>query len=243
VLRRLGARDPEAALARIAGSARPADPAGAPRLLQRRYAFPVGCALAIASFNQLSGINALLYYAPRIFALGGAAANSALLQSVAVGGTNFLCTVLALFLIDRYGRRPLLLFGSVACAAALLLVGWQLARAKPDGLLILIGFLGFIAAFAVSQGAVIWVFISEVFPSEVRGKGQALGATAHWAMAAAITWAFPVVAGALGGWVFVAFAIAMLAQLGWTLRFMPETRGVPLEAMTGLADRGANAFR
>ncbi len=234
VLRRLGSHDPDADLARIAAPANGDAEGGRARLLQRRYAFPASCAVAIALFNQLSGINALLYYAPRIFALGGAGQDSALLQSVAVGGTNFLCTVLALFLIDRFGRRPLLIFGSVACAAALLVVGWQLQSARPDGTLILAGFLGFIAAFAVSQGAVIWVFISEVFPSAVRGKGQALGATTHWVMAAAITWAFPVVAGATGGWVFVAFAFAMLVQLVWVLRIMPETRGVPLEAMGSL---------
>lgn len=234
VLRRLGDREPEAAAQRLAVAADRRPGEASSRLLQRRYRFPIGCAVAVAAFNQLSGINALLYYAPRIFALGGAAAGSALLQSVAVGLANFACTVLALFLIDRFGRRPLLLFGSVACAAALLLVGWQLERARPDGTLLLAGFLGFIAAFAVSQGAVIWVFISEVFPSEVRGKGQALGATTHWVMAAAITWAFPVVAARVGGWVFVAFAAAMVAQLVWVLRAMPETRGVPLEDMARL---------
>ncbi|MGJ3626734.1 MFS transporter [Sphingomonas sp. MMS24-JH45] len=157
-------------------------------------------------FNQLSGINALLYYAPRIFELAGAGAGSALLQSIAVGGTNLAFTVLALFFIDRFGRRPLLLFGSVVCAGALLLVGYQLEQATPDGTLILAGLLAFIAAFAISQGAVIWVFISEVFPSAVRGKGQALGSTTHWVMAAAITWLFPVVAGAVGGWVFACSA-------------------------------------
>jgi sugar porter (SP) family MFS transporter len=234
VLRQLGSPDPDADLARITGSSGANAQPGSPRLFQRRYAFPASCAVSIALFNQLSGINALLYYAPRIFALGGAGADSALLQSVAVGGTNFVCTVLALFLIDRFGRRPLLMFGSVACAAALFVVGWQLHSARPDGTLILAGFLGFIAAFAVSQGAVIWVFISEVFPSSVRGKGQALGATTHWVMAAAVTWAFPVVAGAVGGWVFLAFAAAMLLQLVWVLRVMPETRGIPLEDMTAL---------
>jgi len=234
VLRRLGEADPAGALRRFATPAGAASTRKAPRLLQRRYRFPIGCAVAVAAFNQLSGINALLYYAPRIFAAGGAAAGSAMLQSVAVGLANFVFTILALFLIDRFGRRPLLLFGSVACAAALLVVGWQLERARPDGTLLLAGFLGFIAAFAVSQGAVIWVFISEVFPSEVRGKGQALGATTHWVMAAAISWAFPVVAARLGGWVFVAFAAAMVAQLLWVLRVMPETRGVPLEEVAGL---------
>jgi hypothetical protein len=120
-----------------------------------------------------SGINALLYYAPRIFELAGAGADDALLQSIAVGGTNLVFTILALFLIDRFGRRPLMFVGSVICAVMLFLVGWQLESAAPSGTLILFGLLGFIAAFAMSQGAVIWVLISEVFPSAVRGKAGA----------------------------------------------------------------------
>lgn len=163
--------------------------------------------------------------------MAGAGAESALLQSVAVGGTNLLFTVLAFFFIDRFGRKPLLYFGSVVCGVALLLVGWQLERASPDGTLILIGLLGFIAAFAISQGAVIWVFISEVFPSAVRGKGQALGSTTHWVMAAAITWLFPVVAGSVGGWVFAFFGAMMLLQFIWAWRVMPETNGIALEDM------------
>jgi sugar porter (SP) family MFS transporter len=232
VMQRLGFRDPNTEIVRMR-EALARDTHGAkPRLFQRNYSVPVACAIAIAMFNQLSGINALLYYAPRIFELGGAGADTALLQSVAVGGTNLVFTVLALFLIDRFGRKPLLYVGSVICAAALILVGLQLETAQPDGTLVLIGLLGFIAAFAVSQGAVIWVFISEVFPSEVRGKGQALGSTTHWVMAAAITWMFPVVAGALGGWVFFFFGAMMLLQLLWVRRFMPETNGIPLEEMS-----------
>ncbi|SEN04814.1 MFS transporter, sugar porter (SP) family [Sphingomonas gellani] len=231
VMTRLGFLDPEAELGRIDAAERREHGHGAPRLFQAAHSVPVACAIAIAMFNQLSGINALLYYAPRIFELAGAGAQSALLQSVAVGGTNLVFTIVALFLIDRFGRRPLLYVGSVVCAAALLLVGWQLERAAPNGTLILAGLLGFIAAFAVSQGAVIWVFISEVFPSAVRGKGQALGSTTHWVMAAAITWLFPIVAGAVGGWVFAFFGAMMLLQLVWTWRVMPETNGVALEDM------------
>jgi sugar porter (SP) family MFS transporter len=232
VMRRLGFRDPETELARMREALARDTHGAAPRLFQRRYSLPVACAIAIAMFNQLSGINALLYYAPRIFELGGAGADTALLQSVAVGGTNLAFTMLALFLIDRFGRKPLLYIGSVVCAAALILVGLQLESTSPNGTLVLMGLLGFIAAFAVSQGAVIWVFISEVFPSEVRGKGQALGSTTHWVMAAAITWVFPVVANALGGWVFFFFGAMMLLQLFWVRRFMPETNGIPLEEMS-----------
>lgn len=228
---RLGFLDPAAEIGRIEASERREQAHGASRLFQAAHAMPITCAVVIAMFNQLSGINALLYYAPRIFELAGAGAKSALLQSIAVGGTNLFFTVLALFLIDRFGRKPLLYVGSVVCAATLFLVGWQLERAAPDGTLILAGLLGFIAAFAVSQGAVIWVFISEVFPSGVRGKGQALGSTTHWVMAAAITWLFPVVAGAVGGWVFAFFGAMMLAQFAWTWKIMPETNGVALEDM------------
>jgi SP family xylose:H+ symportor-like MFS transporter len=234
VLRRLGFGDAAGSLARMraAQAGVGADTARyRSRLFERRYSVPVSCAIAIAMFNQFSGINALLYYAPRIFALGGAGADSALLQSIAVGGTNLVFTLLALTLIDRFGRRPLLFVGSIVCAAALILVGVQLEQVRPDGTLILVGLLGFIAAFAVSQGAVIWVFIAEIFPSEIRGKGQALGSTTHWVMAAAITWTFPVVATALGGWVFFAFAGAMLLQFLWVARYMPETNGVALENM------------
>jgi MFS family permease len=182
-------------------------------------------------FNQLSGINALLYYAPRVFELAGAGADSALLQSIAVGGTNLVFTVLAMFFIDRFGRKPLLFIGSIVTAASLFLVGYQLESSNPNGTAILAGLLGFIAAFALSQGAVIWVFISEVFPSAVRGKGQALGSTTHWIMAALITWTFPVFAASVGGWVFAFFGAMMLLQLLWTWKFMPETNGIALEEM------------
>jgi MFS family permease len=231
VMTHLGFIDPEAELARIEAAERRDAGQGDTRLFQSAHSFPVACAIAIAMFNQLSGINALLYYAPRIFELAGAGADSALLQSIAVGGTNLLFTVAALFFIDRFGRRPLLFVGSIVCAAALLLVGWQLERSFPNGTLVLGGLLAFIAAFAISQGAVIWVFISEVFPSAVRGKGQALGSTTHWVAAAVITWLFPIVASAVGGWVFGFFGAMMLLQLVWTARVMPETNGVALEDM------------
>lgn len=201
------------------------------KLFVRAHSLPVACAIAIAMFNQLSGINALLYYAPHIFELSGAAADSAMLQSIAIGGTNLVFTIAAMFLIDRFGRRPLLFFGSIATAAALFLVAWQFESKAPNGALVLVGLLGFIAAFAISQGAVIWVFISEIFPNTVRGKGQALGSTTHWVMAAAITWAFPVFATRLGGWVFAFFGAMMLLQFLWVWKQMPETNGIALEDM------------
>lgn len=231
VMKKLGFLDPDGELHHIQAAERRVDRSAPSGLFQSAYLRPVACAVAIAMFNQLSGINALLYYAPRVFELAGAGADSALLQSIAIGGTNLLFTICALFLIDRFGRKPLLFMGSLLCAAALFLVGYQLESARPDGTLILVGLLGFIAAFAMSQGAVIWVFISEVFPSAVRGKGQALGSTTHWVMAAAITWAFPVFAASVGGWVFAFFGAMMLLQFVWTWKAMPETNGVALEDM------------
>ena len=231
IMGRLGFDDPQAAVAEMQrAAARDAQNAGA-RLFDRANLTPVLCAVAIAMFNQLSGINALMYYAPRIFELAGAGAENALLQSVAVGGTNLVFTLAAFAFIDRFGRKPLMYFGSIGCAIALFVVAIQLSAAKPDGTLVLVGLLGFIACFAISQGAVIWVFISEVFPSAVRGKGQALGSSTHWVMAAAITWLFPLVARDLGGWVFAFFGAMMLLQGLWVWRFMPETRGIPLEEM------------
>jgi len=231
VMARLGFADPEGELRTMRAAGARDFTIGAPALFQSAYATPVACAMLIAMFNQLSGINRALYYAPRVFEFAGAGADSALLQSIAVGGTNLVFTILALFLIDRFGRKPLLYVGSIMCAGSLMLVAYQLESAVPDGTLILAGLLGFIAFFAVSQGAVIWVFISEVFPSAVRGKGQALGSTIHWAMAAAITWLFPIFAASVGGWVFAFFSAMMIVQFVWVWKFMPETNGIPLEDM------------
>lgn len=238
VMKRLGFADPAGEVANMLAAAARDRHGESPRLFQRAHTLPVTCAILIAMFNQLSGINALLYYAPRIFELGGARAGSALLQSIAVGGTNLVFTIVAMFLIDRIGRKPLLYFGSIGTAAALFIVGAQLDAPHPDGTLVLLGLLGFIAAFALSQGAVIWVFISEVFPSTVRGKGQALGSSTHWIMAAAITWVFPVFAAKLGGWIFAFFGAMMLLQILFVWKLMPETNGIALEDMDlGFAGR------
>lgn len=201
------------------------------RLFQRQYAFPIFLAWAVAMFNQLSGINALMYYAPSIFQQAGAAADTALLQSVAVGGTNLLFTALALFAIDRFGRRPLLIIGSLGTAACLALVAYGFASTVTSGTLVLVGLLGFIAFFAMSQGAVIWVFISEVFPNRVRGPGQALGSFTHWFMAAVVSWTFPVVAEASGAYAFAFFSAMMLVQFFFAWKVMPETKGLSLEEL------------
>jgi MFS transporter, SP family, xylose:H+ symportor len=185
-------------------------------------------------FNQLSGINALMYYAPAIFKMAGAGEGSALLQAVAVGGTNLLFTLLAMAVIDHFGRRKLILIGSVGYLVSLGAVAWAFysygTEFTPTGsLVVLAGLLLFIASHAFGQGAVIWVFISEIFPNRVRARGQALGSFTHWVMAALVSWTFPMIAERSGGHAFAFYAAMMLLQLLWALFLMPETKGVPLE--------------
>jgi MFS transporter, SP family, xylose:H+ symportor len=200
-------------------------------LFQKQYTFPILLAFSVAMFNQLSGINALMYYAPRIFQMAGAAADAALLQSVAVGGVNLLFTLLAFTMIDRFGRRPLLMIGSIGTAVSLGVVAFQFYAGAASGPLVLIGLLAFIAFFAMSQGAVIWVFISEVFPNRVRSKGQSLGSFTHWFMAAAVSWTFPVIADASGGHAFAFFSAMMLLQFFFAWKIMPETKDLSLEEL------------
>jgi SP family xylose:H+ symportor-like MFS transporter len=175
-----------------------------------------------------------MYYAPKIFEMAGAGKGSALLQSVAVGGTNLLFTMLAMTVIDNFGRRKLILIGSVGYLISLGATTWAFytygTEFTPTGsAVVLAGLLLFIAAHAFGQGAVIWVFISEIFPNRVRAQGQALGSTTHWVMAALITWTFPLIAKSSGGHAFAFYAVMMFVQLLWALFLMPETKGVPLE--------------
>jgi sugar porter (SP) family MFS transporter len=202
----------------------------------RKYRRPILLAVAIAAFNQLSGINALMYYAPDIFRMAGAVGESALLQSVAIGGTNLLFTMLALLIIDHFGRRKLMIVGSIGYLLSLSVTAWAFYRYGTNfdqfgGTVVMISLLVFIASHAFGQGAVIWVFISEIFPNQVRARGQALGSFTHWFMAAAISWTFPVIAAASGGHIFAFYAVMMFLQLVWVLTVMPETKGVPLEQM------------
>lgn len=207
------------------------------RFFVPKYRRVILLAVAIAAFNQLSGINAIMYYAPDIFRMAGAAEDSAFLQSIAVGGMNLVATMVALTVIDRFGRRRLMLIGSIGYLISLgviaLLFFTQGGEFGPFGSsLVLASLLLFIAAHAFGQGSVIWVFISEIFPNRVRARGQALGSFTHWFAAAIITWTFPWIAGGLGpGMAFAVFFVCMIGQLVWVLKSMPETKGVPLEEM------------
>ena len=194
----------------------------------RRYLKPILLAVAIAMFNQLSGINALIYYTAHIFKMAGADQASALLQSVIIGFTNLVFTLAALAVIDHFGRRKLMLVGSIGYILSLSAAAYAFYT-HSGGWLLLGSLLVFIASHAFGQGAVIWVFISEIFPNRVRARGQALGSFTHWVMAAAISWTFPMIAAKSGGHVFAFYALCMVGQLVWVLRVMPETKGISLE--------------
>jgi sugar porter (SP) family MFS transporter len=189
---------------------------------------PILLAILIAFFNQLSGINAILYFAPRIFELTGLGAKAALLQSIGIGLTNLVFTFVGLWLIDRLGRRTLLFIGSFGYIASLGLVAWAFFTEHYS--IVPICIFAFIAAHAIGQGAVIWVFISEIFPNRHRAEGQALGSFTHWIFAALLTTFFPkMVSAFLPGYVFAFFAGMMVLQLIWVKMMVPETKGVPLE--------------
>ena len=195
-----------------------------------RLRVPILLAFLVAFFNQLSGINAILYFAPRIFEWTGLAESSALLQSVGIGVTNLIFTYVGLWLIDRLGRRTLLLIGSIGYIASLGLCSWAFYSGQYS---IVPGCIfAFIAAHAIGQGAVIWVLISEIFPNQHRAAGQALGSSTHWLFAALLTLVFPSMAAMLPPSVIFGFFCGMMVlQLLWVVLFVPETRGVALEDM------------
>jgi SP family arabinose:H+ symporter-like MFS transporter len=195
-----------------------------------RLRVPITLAFLIAFFNQLSGINAILYFAPRIFALTGLGAHAALLQSVGIGVINLVFTFVGLWLIDRLGRRTLLFIGSFGYIASLGLTAWAFATGHYG--IVPACIFAFIAAHAIGQGAVIWVFISEIFPNRHRAEGQTLGSSTHWIFAALLTTFFPTMVTAFSpAYVFGFFAFMMLLQLGWIAFAVPETKGIPLEQM------------
>lgn len=211
-------------------------------LFQKKYATPIILAVLFAAFNQLAGINAIIYYAPRVFELAGLGAESSLLSTIGIGTVNFAFTLLAINLIDKYGRRTLMIIGSIGLILCLGLVSLsffaleaQSTSFLANGYVIVVLLMLFIAFFAFSQGAVIWVFISEIFPNEVRAKGQTLGSLTHWVLAAIITFLFPIFTQQIGGGVtFMIFAVFMVLQLIYTLKMMPETKGRSLESMDSI---------
>ncbi len=201
-------------------------------LFTRKNRFPVFLAVSFAVFNQVSGINAIIYYAPRIFEMTGLGKESSLLSSVGIGAVNFLFTLVALQFIDRFGRRTLMLIGSVGLILTLALVSRAFYLNDFGGLMVTVLLLVYIAFFAFSQGAVIWVFISEIFPNQVRAKGQTLGSLTHWVMAALVAFSFPMLAEKLGGGnTFLFFAVMMVLQLLFVWKLMPETKGKSLEQL------------
>ncbi|WP_295717147.1 sugar porter family MFS transporter [Mucilaginibacter sp.] len=199
-------------------------------LFSGQYKTPVILAVLFAFFNQVSGINAIIYYAPRIFEMAGLGAHSSLLSTVGIGLINFIFTLLGINIIDKVGRRTLMLVGSFGLIASLFLVAFTFYSGHFNGFAIPVYMMMFIAFFAFSQGAVIWVFISEIFPNQVRAKGQTLGSSTHWVMAAIIAFCFPYLAESLGGAItFSFFGTMMICQLIFVWRFMPETKGRSLE--------------
>jgi len=199
-------------------------------LFSWKYRLPIFLAVSIGMFNQLSGINAILYYLNDIFAYAGFNKVSSDLQAVAIGGTNLLFTMLAMSVIERIGRKTLLLIGSVGTALCLGGVAAIFFTHSHQNLLVWL-LIGYIAFFAFSQGAVIWVFISEVFPNRVRAKGQSLGSFSHWFMNALISGIFPLLAASSGGYPFIFFSLMMGLQFFVVLFVYPETKGVSLEQM------------
>jgi len=197
---------------------------------KRKYNFPIFLAVMIAFFNQMSGINAVIYFAPRVFELAGISKQGAFLQSVGVGLVNLVFTMLGLYLIDRIGRKILMLIGSIGYIISLVSVAAAFYLNHVGGMIVPMLLFLFIASHAIGQGAVIWVLISEVFPNSVRAYGQSLGASTHWIMAAIITTLFPILAVKIGpAPIFAFFAFMMVLQLLWVIFIMPETKGKSLE--------------
>jgi sugar porter (SP) family MFS transporter len=230
VLRQTGDPNYRSDLMEIAASVRQGDGGRNEPLFQRKYRLPIYLAISIGMFNQFTGINAILYYLNDIFEKAGFTKVSSDLQAVAVGATNLLFTIIAMSVIDKVGRKVLLLIGSVGTAAALAGVAAIFLSGSHQDLLLWC-LIVFIAFFGFSQGAVIWVYLSEVFPTTVRAKGQSLGSFTHWIMNALISGVFPVLAASSGGAPFVFFAIMMVVQFFVVLSTYPETKGYSLEEM------------
>ena len=230
VLARLGQADVEGELRDIEATAGADKGLGGAALLRRRFRKPVFLAISIGMFNQLAGINAILYYLNDIFEQAGFSAMSSGAQAVAIGFTNLVFTMIAMSVIDRLGRKKLLLTGAVGTGLCLTGVAAIFAIGRHQQWLLYL-LVAYIAFFAFSQGAVIWVYLSEVFPNRVRARGQSLGSFTHWIMNAGISAVFPVVAKSSGAAPFFFFAFMMVVQFFVVLTVYPETSGVSLEEM------------
>lgn len=204
------------------------------KFFQSRYAKPILFAIIIAAFNQLSGINAVLYYAPRVFEMAGFEKASAMLSSVGIGFVLLVFTLIAMVIIDHFGRKKLMLWGSIGYIVSLGAIAVTFYSngtnfSHTGSIVVLVSLMVFIAAHGFGQGAVIWVFISEIFPNKVRARGQTLGSFTHWFMAAVISWTFPMIAEVSGGHAFTFYTLCMVLQLLWVVFRMPETKGISLE--------------
>jgi sugar porter (SP) family MFS transporter len=238
IMSQIGVTDIDAEIASIVESNRHESLAGNTRpFFNAKHKKIIYLAFMIAFFNQASGINFILYYAPEILEKAGLAAKESLFNSIAIGGINLVFTFVGLYLIDRLGRKTLLILGSLGYILSLSLVSWAFYN-HTNPVFLMSFLLLFIAAHAVGQGAVIWVFISEIFPNKIRSAGQSFGASIHWVFAALITLITPVFLDSDNGifkdnpWpIFAFFAFMMFLQLIWVLTSVPETKGVSLESL------------
>lgn len=230
VLRLMGSPDSEAELKEIVESVHLERSARSEPVFQAKYKRPLFLAISLGLLNQLSGINAILYYANDIFARAGFSQLSGSLQAVGIGVANLICTLIAMTVIDKLGRKAMLLIGAVGTGICLAGVAYIFAVNQHQQALLWC-LVGFIAFFAFSQGAVIWVYIGEVFPNRVRAKGQSVGSSAHWIMNAIIAFLFPRVASVSGAFPFLFFSAMMVVQFLLVLFFFPETKGLSLEQM------------
>ena len=231
VLEKVGAKNIESELGDISNSLK--EEHGTTKLMQRKYAFAIACGTLIGFFGQLTGINVIMYYAPMIFEKAGSTTSSAMLEAIAVGVTNLIFTILAMFFIDKIGRRPLLIIGVIGMFISLAGAAFHYYDGNLVGnTAMVVSVISFVAFFAFSVGAVIWVFMSEIFPNKIRAKGQALGAFVDWVVNAIIGLVFPLALTHFGGGdVFMFFAVIMIPFFFFILKVMPETKGKSLEEL------------
>jgi sugar porter (SP) family MFS transporter len=231
VLRMMGDPEPEAELADILAALTQEHATAHERVFKWKYRFPLFLAISIGLFNQLTGINAILYYLNNIFAAAGFSQISSDQQAIAIGATILLFTMVGMSLIDKLGRKMLLLIGAAGCASCLAGVAWVFATQSHRGALLWL-LVTFVAFFSISQGSVIWVYIGEVFPTAVRSKGQGVGSASHWFMNAIIAQMFPIVVNRMNtATPFVFFAAMTAIQFAVVFFFYPETKGETLEQL------------